>query len=330
LNTIGIIGHENPALVRATLSHVLAKLSSTFPNAKILLTEKMASIADDPSFERPNGCEVAASLTALAKASDVIVSIGGDGTMLLAARAIARANPEAQLIGVNAGKLGFLSEHPPEEIDSLFDELANGTLVGEERLMLHASLRSDSANPLTVKQDNLDPTREGETARELTLDALNEIVIDNYGSTRMLTLEVYVGDALLGVIRADGIMIATPTGSTGYAVSAGGPIVEPNSPVMLITPIAPHSLNVRPVIVPEGATVRVRAREEETRQEPSPTIRVLVVADGQEQIVVSTPAEVIVRAAPHRLHLLRRSERSFFDLLRTKLFWSADSRDTRR
>jgi len=317
MKTIGIIGHENPALVRVTLSRVLAKLSSTFPNAKILLTEKMAS------FERPAGSEIAASLTALAKASDVIVSIGGDGTMLLAARAIARANPTAQLIGVNAGKLGFLSEHPPEEIDALFEELENGTLVSEERLMLHASLRTDSSNPLLVKQDNLDSTREGTSSAKLSLDALNEVVIDNYGSTHMLTLEVYVGDALLGLLRADGIMIATPTGSTGYAVSAGGPIVEPTSPVMLITPIAPHSLNVRPVIVPEGATVRVRAREEETRQ-------VLVVADGQEQIVISTPAEVIVRAAPHRLHLLRRNERSFFDLLRIKLFWSADSRDARR
>src|SRR5665213_239560 len=226
MKTIGIIGHENPALVRVTLSRVLAKLSSTFPNAKILLTEKMAS------FERPAGSEIAASLTALAKASDVIVSIGGDGTMLLAARAIARANPTAQLIGVNAGKLGFLSEHPPEEIDALFEELENGTLVSEERLMLHASLRTDSSNPLLVKQDNLDSTREGTSSAKLSLDALNEVVIDNYGSTHMLTLEVYVGDALLGLLRADGIMIATPTGSTGYAVSAGGPIVEPPCPVI--------------------------------------------------------------------------------------------------
>ena len=324
LRTIGIIGHENPALVRATLSRVLSKLSATFPGAKLVLSEKMAS------FERPAGSDVASSLLALAKASDVVISIGGDGTMLLAARAIARGNPDARLIGVNAGKLGFLSEHPPEEIELLFDELASGSLVGEERLMLTASLGNDSGEPMLVKQDNLDPTRAGTISKELSLDALNEVVIDTYGSTRMLALEVYVGDGqqalptmLLGVIRADGIMVATPTGSTGYAVSAGGPIVEPSSPVMLITPIAPHSLNVRPVIVPEGATVRIRARHEETRE-------VLVVADGQEQIVVSTPAEIIVRASPRRLHLLRRNERSFFDLLRTKLFWSADSRDARR
>ena len=314
MERIGIIGHENPALVRETLALVLSKRSTSVPKAKLVLSEKMAAL------ENPKGTQVFASLMDVAKACDVLVSIGGDGTMLLAARSLARANPNAQLLGVNAGKLGFLSEHPPEEIDALFDELTRGALMIEERLMLKANLQSESGQSLLVKQDNLDVTRAGENAPHVTLDALNEVVIDNFGSTRMLTLEVYVGDALMGVIRADGIMVATPTGSTGYAVSAGGPIVEPTSPVMLITPIAPHSLNVRPVIVPQDATVRIRARGEETEH-------VLVVADGQEQIVVPTPAEIIVRAAEHRLHLLRRNERSFFDLLRTKLFWSADSRD---
>ncbi len=316
MNTFGIIGHENPALVRETLEQVLRTISAKFPKAQILLSEKMASFVPG---ERVPGY----SLTDLASKSDLIVSIGGDGTMLLAARAISRANPEAQLIGINAGKLGFLSEHPPAEIESLFDELAAGTLVAEERLMLKASLTSTSEQSLLVKQDNLDPKRNGERLESVFLDALNEVVIDNYGSTRMLTLEVQVGEALLGVIRCDGMMVATPTGSTGYAVSAGGPIVEPASPVMLITPIAPHSLNVRPVIVPEGVILRIRAREEEARE-------LLVVADGQEQIVVRTPAEILIQASPNRLHLLRRKERSFFDLLRTKLFWSADTRDVRR
>jgi NAD+ kinase len=320
MKNIGIIGHENLSSVRETLSHVLAKLSERFPKAQLILMEKMASL------EQPQGSIVVRSLTDLAKESDVIVSIGGDGTMLLAARAIARANPNAQLIGVNAGKLGFLSEHPPEEIDALIDDLASGSLVIEERLMLNASVRSDSGDPVLVKQDNLEPSRSGISMKGVTLDALNEVVIDNYGSTRMLTLEVYVGSmsdhpgALVGVIRADGMMVSTPTGSTGYAVSAGGPIVEPTSQVMLITAIAPHSLNVRPIIIPQNAVVRFRSLTEETHQ-------VLVVADGQEQIVVTTPAEVIVSAAPNRLQLLRRKERSYFDLLRTKLFWSADRRD---
>ena len=309
MKRIGIILHVDSSVVRETLPLVLAKLLSKFPDAIIIGQDGSASPRD------------------IVKQSDLIFSIGGDGTMLLAARAIARANPSARLIGINVGKLGFLSEHPPDEIDSLIDELEDHTLVGEDRLMLKAKVTSESKEDVTVKRDNLDVEREGTSAKEVTLDALNEVVIDNYGSTRMLTLEIFVDSALLGVIRADGILIATPTGSTGYAVSAGGPIVEPSSKVMLITPIAPHSLNVRPIIVPESAVIRVRARTD--ADDRSAEHQALVVADGQEQIVVKRPAEVTVSASPNRIRLLRRKERSYFDLLRSKLFWSADRRDRR-
>jgi NAD+ kinase len=309
-------------MVRESLLLVLEKLCAKFPDAKIIHSGQAGS-----SPQRAPSVEYNPSLIEIAKRSDLVIAIGGDGTMLLAAQAIARANPNAKLIGVNAGKLGFLSEHPPEEINALIDELADGSLVAEERLMLQARIWCDGKDNATVKRDNLDVNREGLSEKEFAIDALNEIVIDNYGSTRMLTLEVFVGTALLGVIRADGIMVSTPTGSTGYAVSAGGPIVEPSSPVMLITPIAPHSLNVRPIIVPESAVIRVRARAD---AEDRPSERqVLVVADGQEQIVVNKPSEVTVQASPNRIHLLRRKERSYFDLLRSKLFWSADRRDHR-
>ncbi len=317
MKSIGIIGNEDRPQVRETLALVLTKLADRFPGSTIGLSEAMAAL------EKPKGCSVFSSLYDLARESEIILSIGGDGTMLMAARAIQRANPKAKLIGVNVGKLGFLSEHPPDELDSLLTELASDSLVTEQRLMLSAEVRSDSGEEVTVKMDNLDTMREGSRTKTVKLDALNEVVIDNYASTRMLQLEVFVGEALLGIIRADGLMVSTPTGSTGYAVSAGGPIVEPTSPVMLITPIAPHSLNVRPIIVPESATVRVRCSSDETHQ-------VLVVADGQEQIVATTPAEIIVKASPNKLQLLRRQERSYFDLLRTKLFWSADRRDDGR
>src|ERR1700733_1056365 len=194
MKRIGIILHVDSSVVRETLPLVLAKLLSKFPDAIIIGQDGSASPRD------------------IVKQSDLIFSIGGDGTMLLAARAIARANPSARLIGINVGKLGFLSEHPPDEIDSLIDELEDHTLVGEDRLMLKAKVTSESKEDVTVKRDNLDVEREGTSAKEVTLDALNEVVIDNYGSTRMLTLEIFVDSALLGVIRADGILIATPTG----------------------------------------------------------------------------------------------------------------------
>ena len=317
IGRIGIVGNQERSYTRETLALLLQKLGQHFPGSTCALSEPMAELGIDAH------CEVYRSLYDLARASDVIFSIGGDGTMLMVARAIERANPVAKLIGVNVGKLGFLSEHPPEEIDRLLEELESQSLVTEPRLMLNANVANESGDSVIVNRDNLDPAREGTMAPKVILNALNEVVVDNYGSTRMLTLEVFVNGALLGVIRADGIMIATPTGSTGYAISAGGPIVEPTSAIMLITPIAPHSLSVRPIVVPETCSIVVRALSEETH-------RVLVVADGQEQVIVHTPAKITVRASPHRLQLLRRKERSYFDLLRNKLFWSADPRDARK
>ncbi|MDP4200097.1 MAG: NAD(+)/NADH kinase [Bacteroidota bacterium] len=310
----GIFGHQQRAGSRETLTLLLRKIVERFPSSQIVLADGMASLM------APGTVEVLASLYDLARTSDVIFSIGGDGTMLMAARAIERTNPNAKLVGINLGKLGFISEHPPAEMDLLLDELASDSLVTEHRLMLRSTVSSETTELPRVNQDDLEPARVGSTAPEIALDALNEIVIDNYGSTRMLTFEIFVNDALLGRIRADGIIIATPTGSTGYAVSAGGPIIEPTSRVMLVTPIAPHSLNIRPIIVPEEARVRVRSFADAPQQ-------ALVVADGQEQAIVRTPSVVTVQAAPNRLKLLRRRERSYFDLLRTKLFWSADTRD---
>jgi NAD+ kinase len=319
MNRFGILGHEHRAGARETLLLLLDKIAERFPNSQVALADGIASLI------KPSGVKVFTSLYDLARASEVIFSIGGDGTMLMAARAIERANPEAKLVGINLGRLGFLSEHPPAEMDVLLGELAAGSLVTEHRLMLRGTVHSETNQLPHINQDDLDPARVGSTEQEVTLDALNEIVIDNYGSTRMLTFEIFVStnganDALLGTIRADGIIIATPTGSTGYAVSAGGPIVEPTSRVMLVTPIAPHSLNIRPIIIPEESRVRVRSYADGPHQ-------ALVVADGQEQVIVRTPAIVTVQAAPNRLNLLRRRERSYFDLLRTKLFWSADTRD---
>ena len=138
----------------------------------------------------------------------------------------------------------------------------------------------------------------------------------------MLTFEIRVQGALLGTIRADGLIIASPTGSTGYAASAGGPIVEPTSPVIIITPIASHTLTVRPVIVPEWYEIELRI----TNEGGTPA---LIVADGQEEVVAETPALVRLSGHPNKLQLLRRSNHTSFALLRTKLPCSSDAREGR-
>lgn len=262
------------------------------------------------------------SLLDIAASSDVVFSVGGDGTMLSAARAIMRANPNADLIGVNLGKMGFLAENPPDELPDIIQELVSEEIKREERAFIQSSVVSEGTpkNGVIIKRDILQSDKEGSTSDCVELHALNEFVIDNFGSTRMLTLDISIDGALLGTIRADGLIIATPTGSTGYALSAGGPIIEPTSPVHVITAIAPHSLTVRPLIISNKSEIIVRV----TSEAVTPA---LIVADGQEEVIVETPAIITITKHPNTLHLLRRKDHSYFDLLRTKLLWSADVRE---
>lgn len=263
-----------------------------------------------------------ASLLDIALLSDIVFSVGGDGTMLSAARAIMRANPSAELVGVNLGKMGFLAENPPDELPDIIKELKSGEIKKEERAFIQASIVSEGTpvKGVVTKRDILQSEKEGSESDCIELVALNDFVIDNYGSTRMLTLDIFIDGAMLGTLRADGLIIATPTGSTGYALSAGGPIVEPISPVHIITAIAPHSLTVRPLIISNTSEIVVRI----TSEASTPA---LIVADGQEEIVVNTPAKITITKYPLSLHLLRRKDHSYFDLLRTKLLWSADVRE---
>ncbi|MEI8134104.1 MAG: NAD(+)/NADH kinase [bacterium] len=316
---IGVVGNSTKPGAAMRVAELL-ELLHTKSNAKPLVLSELALILNSPI-----GYDLVESQLDVATESDVIFSFGGDGTMLTAARAIITANPNAELIGINLGKLGFIAENPPEEIPAILDDLWNGNLRLEERLLIGARVSSekDSASGTEIRRDDLRPSSVGEKADLVELIALNEIVVDNFGSTRMLTFEIIVEGSSLGTIRADGLIVASPTGSTGYAASAGGPIVEPTSRVIIITPIAPHSLTVRPVIIPEGYEISLRI----TNEAETPT---LIVADGQQEIIVTSPALVRLSGHSKKLKLLRRKTNSYFDLLRTKLLWSADAREGRR
>ena len=308
---IGIIGNPDRSGIEDALALLFRELESA-GLTNCISSPDICELLTGNSF-----CRTADDHFSLVRESDIIFAMGGDGTMLGAARAIIRANPQAQLVGINLGKLGFIAENPPEFIPQLVQGIANDTLIGERRLMLSAVVQSEEEGSTVVRRDDLEPTREDTKVVSASVVALNEIVIDNLGSTRMLTFEVNVNGALLGRMRADGLIVATPTGSTGYAVSAGGPIIEPTAPVMLITPIAPHSLSVRPIIVDERSEILIRAEASDPRQ-------ALVVSDGQEEIAVDVVACVRITAAQDKLNLLRVPGNSYFDLLREKMFWSID------
>jgi NAD+ kinase len=226
--------------------------------------------------------------------SELIVAFGGDGTILSAARMVGRA--QVPILGINLGKLGFLAEASPEDLDTFFREISAGHHVVEERSLL------------SIRMEN----------EKIDMHALNEVVIDKSSSSRVIHLSVFVNDEHLVSYQGDGIIIATPTGSTGYALAAGGPIIAPATNVVVIQPISPHSLSARTVIVPDSSILRVDVAHlsEHAR----------VTADGQSEMTFSPPNSILIRTADYAVKLIKRKDRSYFDVLRAKLLWGSDIR----
>jgi NAD+ kinase len=233
--------------------------------------------------------------TDLAKEVDMVVVLGGDGTLLSMADCIGGAGSGIPILGVNFGSLGFLTEVTLPELYRSLDAALAGRAHVEERMMLRAI------------------TRRGEQIFERSI-ALNDVVITKAARSRMIDLSVSVSNEFVTRVRADGLIVATPTGSTAYNMSAGGPIVEPSVDALLLTPIAPHTLTNRPVVIPANAIVRVQ---------PNMTDRdeAFVTFDGQAGFQLQIGDEIEVRRAPQPLRLIRSSTRSYFEVLRTKLKW---------
>jgi NAD+ kinase len=231
----------------------------------------------------------------LATEVDIVLVLGGDGTLLGMADCIGEAGSGIPIIGVNFGSLGFLTEVTLPELYRSLDAALTGRARVEERLMLR-----------TVT------TRDGEVfARSI---AVNDTVITKTARSRMIDISVYVGDEFVTRVKADGLIIATPTGSTAYNMAAGGPIVEPSVDALLLTPIAPHTLTNRPIVIPASSAVRVHPNMEERDE-------VFVTFDGQAGFQLKAGDEVTVRRADKPMRLIKPSTRSYFEVLRTKLKW---------
>ncbi len=230
-------------------------------------------------------------------AVDAVVSLGGDGTLLRAARDLIGTG--IPLLGVNLGRLGFLTHASIDEIRPALSRLAAGEYEVDQRLTL--KVEGLGGDPLQAPQF-----------------VLNEVVVNKAGAARVARLELCVGatgrEEPVGSFSADGVLVATPTGSTAYSMSAGGPIVEPSVDCLTVTPICPHTLAVRPLILPPHLSVRIVAAE------PDPDI--VFTIDGQAE--VGMPEEGIrIQRADETLHLVRFPGQTFFGTLRRKLRWAA-------
>ncbi len=234
--------------------------------------------------------ELGLSVDEMVQAIDFAIVLGGDGTLLSAAKILAPA--AKPILGVNLGHLGFLTEIELPDLYRNLPAFLDGRYQIEERIMLEARVIRDEA----------------ETRRFL---ALNEVVVSKGSFARLIMLETFVGDRLVATYPADGLIVATPTGSTAYSLSAGGPIVNPNVGVVVVTPICPHTLYARAIIVSETETVRVRIIAE--HQDNALTI------DGQRGYRVFNGDTIEVRKAREVTKLMRLEGWSFYEVLRRKL-----------
>jgi NAD+ kinase len=227
---------------------------------------------------------------------DMVLVLGGDGTLLSMADCIGAADVDVPILGVNFGRLGFLTEVTLAELYPALETVLAGAARIEERLMLRSTTIRNGVSL-------------GDQA------TLNDVVVTKTARSRMIELAVSVGNEFVTRVRADGLIVATPTGSTAYNLAAGGPIVQPTMEALLLTPIAPHMLTNRPIVIPAGSPVRVQPIMD-TRDE------VYVTFDGQAGYDLQAGDEVQIGCAPRRLKLYHPSPRSYFEVLREKLKWN--------
>ncbi|MBS1538523.1 MAG: NAD(+)/NADH kinase [Bacteroidetes bacterium] len=230
------------------------------------------------------------------KFADVVISFGGDGTMLAAAQQL--IDRDIPLMGVNVGKLGFLAEFSTTELKEAITALINGDYRVVDRTVLETTIDNKK------------------------IYALNEFVIDKYHSTGMITVRASVDDFLIADYRADGLILTTPTGSTAYSLSSGGPIIAPSAAVLCITPISPHTLTLRPLVIPDSLEV--------TFEVLSLNNGAMLLADGQIRHSISNGEKLVVKRSDNVLKLVKHKDTTYFDLLRAKLLWSADATETNR
>ena len=226
--------------------------------------------------------------------ADMVISMGGDGTFLKAARKV--GSKGIPIIGINTGRLGFLADIHPNEIEQTIDEIIQGNYNIEERSVLQLK-----CNHPTIDYPY----------------ALNEISILKRDDASMITIHTHIDNSYLATYQSDGLIVATPTGSTAYSMSVGGPIIEPNTKTLIITPIAPHSLNVRPFVIRDDITVRLKVE--------SRSHNYLISLDGGS-FKCSEETELCIRRAPYTVKVIKRKHHLFYDTLREKLMWGADNR----
>ena len=229
---------------------------------------------------------------------DMFVSFGGDGTILRATTYVRDLG--IPIVGVNTGRLGFLSTFRKEEVRKVVKEFVSGAYTVVERSLVEVDVQSDIPEFRTLNF------------------ALNEITVSRKDTTSMITVETHLNDEYLTSYWADGLIVATPTGSTGYSLSCGGPVIAPTAKSLILTPIAPHNLNARPLVISDDTVIRLKVSGREESHLVSLDSRIATVASGKE---------IFIRKAPFTIKMIEYTSESFLKTLRNKLLWGEDKRN---
>jgi NAD+ kinase len=284
MHRIGILANPANKGIEATVRQFVSQ--AVKQGLEVCLEEGLnktcteASVAFWPVDDLPQNC-------------DIVVALGGDGTILRAARTV--KSSQIPILGVNLGRLGFLAGAAPDELETTIERLKNGEYEIEERMGLEAEL------------DNK------------TVFALNEFVIEKGVLARMVQVKTWISDTPISSFFGNGLIVATPTGSTSYSLSAGGPILHPSMEAFIATPICPHSLTLRPVVVPANQSITVQVVAEHTD--------IMVTADGQTLSPLLPESRLVIHRAPKATRLINLQGLPFYHVLRQKLDWSLDRRD---
>jgi NAD+ kinase len=281
---VGLIGKSGDQHVSTTLQALSALLERH--RLQIQVDEDIADMLEG---------SVGAVVTreTLARQCDLAIVVGGDGTLLNAARSL--ADTGCAVLGVNLGRLGFLVDVSPEDMDTQINSILGGDFIEEPRTLLHAMV-----------------TRDGEPVDEST--ALNDVVINKKDIARMIELDTWIDGHFLNRNRSDGLIVATPTGSTAYALSGGGPILHPGLDAITLVPICPHTLSNRPIVINHDSCIEIVIHEG--------TLQAQISCDGQVNLTLDPGDRVTVRRHDHDLRLLHPPGHDYFDVLRKKLRWS--------
>lgn len=290
---LGITGNTNKENLWTAVSDIVQSFLAT--GRDFCLHRSVADGLSVRALIEEKICEAHASEN-LASDSDIVLSFGGDGTLLNTAHEIGDSG--TPILGVNLGRLGFMTHVEIGSLDEAITALDDGAYEIEDRLVLQADFSDGS--PLKVHW------------------ALNEFTVQRSGETGLLTMDVRVDGTHLNTFWADGLLVATPTGSTAYSLALGGPILTPGCGVILITPIAPHTLTVRPIVIPESSSIEIVVLDADKPH--------IFTSDGIGTTLDGDSPNIRIQKAEHSVRLIKLADQEYFETLRNKLMWGVRKR----